>query len=161
MAILNVDDCVARRAPGRLIRRIDKLMPPYIESKFNGAGPSYVQWIALKMVRDGVSENAGELAHELGITTGATTRLIDALEGRGLLARERGGDDRRVVRLVITDAGEEIIEVLHGHVVDAWNDVIVDFTQDEAATLAALLVKLLSAVERVTGVKPIETEAAE
>ncbi|MGK6321278.1 MarR family winged helix-turn-helix transcriptional regulator [Sphingomonas sp. DT-204] len=135
-----------------MVRRIDKIMASYVESKFDDElGLSFLQWVALKVVRDSAVTNAGELARELGITTGATTRMIDVLEMRGLMTRDRGTDDRRVVRLAITPEGRDIVEKLHGQVVPAWNEVLADFTQEEVDTLVELLLKLVTAAERVSG----------
>ncbi len=160
MARLTLENCAANQSPGRLMRRIDKLMAAYVESRFEGADVSFQQWVALKVIRDGIAGNAGELARELGNTTGATTRLIDALEGRGLLARDRGCEDRRVVKLLLTDEGEAAVYALQHAVVDAWNEVLVDFEQSEVEGLVRDMVRLLAAVERVTGAHHIK-EAAE
>ena len=151
MAVFNLEDCATSRAPGRLLRRIDKIMSTYVESKFEDLDLSFQHWVALKVVRDGVVGNAGELARDLGITTGATTRMIDVLETRGLIARDRGGEDRRVVRLAVTPAGNDAVVKLQRHVVSAWNEAMADFTQDEADVLVNLLIKLLAAAERVAG----------
>jgi DNA-binding MarR family transcriptional regulator len=151
MAVFTLEDCAASRSPGRLLRRLDKIMSTYVESKFDGFDLSFQQWIALKVVRDGVVGNAGELATELGITTGATTRMIDLLESRNLLTRDRSAEDRRVVQLAILPAGREAILNLQDHVVSTWNEVLADFTQAEAETLVALLIRLLAAAERVAG----------
>ena len=151
MAVLHLEDCATNRAPGRLLRRIDKIMSAFVESRFETLDISFMQWIALKVVRDGAAANAGELARDLAITTGATTRMIDVLEGRGLLVRDRGAADRRVVRLSITDAGREAVVTLQDHVVGAWNEVLAEFPQDEVDMVIGLLIRLLAAAERVTG----------
>ena len=155
MARLTIDNCAAQQAPGRLMRRIDKLMSAFIESRFDTHDLSFQQWVALKVIRDGVARSAGDLARELGNTTGATTRLIDALEARGLLERDRGCADRRVVQLVLTEAGEALVLALQLSVVDAWNEVLADFEQSEVERFVASMVRLLAAVERVTGAETI------
>jgi DNA-binding MarR family transcriptional regulator len=160
MAILSLDDCSANRSPGRLLRRIDKLMTAHVESRFASPDLSFMQWVALKVVRDGAAGNAGELARELAITTGATTRMIDVLERRGLIERDRGAADRRVVRLAVTEAGMASIAALQGNVVAAWNEVLVDFEQAEVDRVIADLMRLLAAVERVVGTD-VAMEAAE
>ncbi len=40
------------------------------------------------------------------------TRLLDRLEARGLVARERGREDRRVVKTCITEKGLRVLEEL-------------------------------------------------
>ncbi|WP_298689537.1 MarR family transcriptional regulator [uncultured Sphingomonas sp.] len=160
MAILSLDDCSANRSPGRLLRRIDKLMTAHVESRFASPDLSFMQWVALKVVRDGTAGNPGELARELSITTGATTRMIDVLERRGLIERDRGAADRRVVRLAVTEAGIASIAALQGNVVAAWNEVLVDFEQADVDRVIADLMRLLAAVERVVGTD-VAMEAAE
>jgi DNA-binding MarR family transcriptional regulator len=160
MAILTLEDCSANRSPGRLLRRIDKLMSSHVESRFAAQDLSFMQWVALKVVRDGAAGNAGELARELAITTGATTRMIDVLERRALIERDRGAADRRVVRLAVTDAGRAAIAELQSHVVAAWNEVLVDFEQADVDRMIADLMRLLAAAERVVGADAL-MEAAE
>ncbi len=109
---------------------------------------------------EGIVGNPGQLARELGITTGAATRLIDVLEARSLLERDRGDADRRVVRLMVTPAGREKVFALQPLIVNAWNEVVADYSQQEAADMVAMLVKLLAAAERVAGdLPPVEREA--
>jgi DNA-binding MarR family transcriptional regulator len=44
------------------------------------------------------------------------TRLVDRLSRRGLVARVRGRQDRRVVEVAITDKGREVLKSLDPHV---------------------------------------------
>jgi len=50
----------------------------------------------------------GELATRLGVTEKGVTGLADRLEEHGYCQRERGTADRRVVRLRLTDQGEQL-----------------------------------------------------
>jgi len=160
MARFTLDDCAAQKSPGRLVRRLGKLTTSYVEALFDGVDLSFTQWIALKVIRDGLVTNAGELARELGITTGATTRLIDGLEERGLLERDRCCVDRRVVKIAVTEAGSEAVVRLGARVVDAWNLLVADLDQAEAEAFVATLTKLLARAEMLTEALQ-QTEAAE
>ena len=150
MASFTLDDCAASKSPGRLVRRVAKLTTSYVESLFDGVDLSFVQWVALKVIRDGLVTNAGELSRELGITSGATTRLIDGLEERGLLERDRCCEDRRVVKVAVTDSGRDAVVRLGARVVDAWNLLIADLDQREAEAFVATLTKMLATAERLT-----------
>jgi len=58
----------------------------------------------------------GELAEKLLVTGGNVTYVMDRLEGRGLVARYRSEEDRRVVHAKLTPAGHKLIsEVFPGH----------------------------------------------
>ncbi len=147
------DICVGPRSPGRLVRRLAKLAIHYVETRlearFRELDLSFTQWIALKVIQSGVVTNAGELARELDITTGATTRLLDTLEEHGLLSRDRGSSDRRVVKLVLTDAGREITSALMPDVVGAWSDIFEAVDQEEADAFLATLGKLFDRVAQL------------
>lgn len=148
MRRFSIADCSSSVSPGRLIRRIDKTMTVWIDDRLAAHGLSYSQWVALKLVADGYASNPGMLARDLGYSTGAVTRLIDGLEQRGLMARDRAAGDRRVVSLVLTDEGAAQLNALAPEVLDPWNDVLEEFNDDEGELLVGLLNRLLKAAER-------------
>ena len=58
----------------------------------------------------------GDLAEKLLVTGGNVTYVMDRLEAQGLVARERSGNDRRVVRAHLTTKGQATIQgVFPGH----------------------------------------------
>ncbi|WP_158899706.1 MarR family winged helix-turn-helix transcriptional regulator [Burkholderia sp. L27(2015)] len=158
MAKLTTEDLTSERSPGRLLRRIHKLLVTRVDSLFDDEQLSITQWTALKLIRDGLVTTAGELARSLGIATGATTRLIDSLEEIGYIKRDLGSSDRRVVRLVLTKSGEakhaERVPVM----VASWNEILADFKKQEAEQLIHLLTKLHDSMERVVAASSREDE---
>ncbi|MDF0490690.1 MarR family transcriptional regulator [Sphingomonas sp. H39-1-10] len=151
MARLTIEDCATQRAPGRMLRRLEQDIKTLLERRFAVEDITFTQWIALKVVRDGAISNPGELARELNITTGATTRLIDTLEERGLILRDRNAEDRRVVGLKVTPAGEAMVAKIGQIVVAGWNELIADFEEDEVTQFASMLSRLLVVAERMLG----------
>jgi DNA-binding MarR family transcriptional regulator len=59
----------------------------------------------LMTLKRGTCTTPASLARHLGMDTGLMTRMLDRLETRGLLRRSRDTGDRRVVNLVLTEAG--------------------------------------------------------
>jgi DNA-binding MarR family transcriptional regulator len=57
-------------------------------------------------------ETLTELARLAGISTAAVTGLIDRAEARGWIVRFRVADDRRMVRVELTQRGRELVEGL-------------------------------------------------
>ena len=53
------------------------------------------------------------LAPLLGVTPGTVTNLTDRLNGKGYVIRERGEEDRRVVNIIPTEAGLELVEKIN------------------------------------------------
>jgi DNA-binding MarR family transcriptional regulator len=50
-----------------------------------------------------------DLAGDAGITPSTATRILDALERRGVVRRARSLEDRRVVAVSLTDLGRELL----------------------------------------------------
>jgi DNA-binding MarR family transcriptional regulator len=61
-----------------------------------------------------VNRNEGssllDVAHHMGLTPPSTSRLVDGLTARGMMAREDHPADRRRVRLTVTGRGLAILE---------------------------------------------------
>jgi DNA-binding MarR family transcriptional regulator len=84
-----------------------------------------------------------DLARELGLTPSGVTRLLDGLEGDGLVEKGTCARDARVTYAVLTDAGAVRLEASscshEGSVRSLFEE---RYTPDELETLTALLDKL-------------------
>ena len=97
--------------------------------------------IILAMQR-GLASTPFELSKILSVDTGLMTRMLDKLESNGLLERSRDPEDRRVVNLTLTAAGQKTaarIPEIAPHVLNAR---LRKFTKAEFAELNRLLRKL-------------------
>jgi len=90
----------------------------------------------------GITQQA--LAARLEITTMSVCRLVDALEGKGMLERRRDESDRRVRRLFVTDKTEPFIEKVLARIEEISGDFLVPLSRDERQTLESLLGRILS-----------------
>lgn len=71
-------------------------------------GLSLPQWVILSCLwRDG-SLTLGELSDLIGTGLPATSRLIDRMTERGLVTRSRDAKDKRIARIVVTEAGQAL-----------------------------------------------------
>lgn len=50
-----------------------------------------------------------QLAHQVGLDSSSLVRVVDLLEGRGLLRRETDSTDRRSKALILTDEGVGVV----------------------------------------------------
>lgn len=83
-----------------------------------------------------------EIGSKLLKSSGNITVVIDNLEKRGLVERERGVEDRRQVFVSLTPEGKDLIErVLPGHVAAIVAEMSV-LTPEEQETLADLSKKV-------------------
>ena len=77
----------------------------------NGAdgGLTLSQYGLLEGLADRRSARVQELAGAAGISASTATRILDALERRGIVRRTRSSRDRRAVSVSLTDLGEELL----------------------------------------------------
>ncbi|NML97304.1 MarR family transcriptional regulator [Paraburkholderia sp. RP-4-7] len=97
----------------------------------------------LMSLRDSVATTPFELSKLLGIDTGLMTRMLDKLETKGLLERSRSIEDRRVVNLKLTKAGEAVAGRLPEIAPVVLNGRLRKFTKTEFQELRRLLYKFL------------------
>lgn len=71
--------------------------------------------LALKGIPKGVRPKIGEVAERLQIQHHSTVELVNRLSERGLIKRQRGGNDRREVLLSLTPKGEKVLRDLSLH----------------------------------------------
>lgn len=93
-----------------------------------------------------------ELAQTEALAQPTVTQLIDKLEGRGLVARARSGEDARVVMVEVTPAGTEVFEEVRGEIRGNMREALADLPDAEltelvhaSQTLGALIETLLPA----------------
>src|ERR1700685_1886880 len=118
----------AQNSIGYLVKRAHSLMLDVMEPLLEERGFSFVQYVILAWLRDGIAVNPTELCAQYRHDSGAMTRIIDQLAERGLLERIRRARDRRKVELQLTPAGREAIEGLIPLVVEKLNLALADFS---------------------------------
>lgn len=124
------------QAKGRITAAIDAEMAPY---DITGA-----QWITLLHLSCTEVETAGELCKRACVDTGSMTRMLDRLETKGLVQRMRCTDDRRVVRLHMTPAGEKLAALMPEIASRVLNHHLRGFTRDELELLKSLLRRIIA-----------------
>ena len=86
----------------------------------------------------------GGIAGLLDVSGATVVQMVDHLEARGLVVRERDATDRRAYRLLITDRGQRLLEAASGPAVALLADRIGDEQSPTRRDLVRLLRLLLS-----------------
>jgi DNA-binding MarR family transcriptional regulator len=142
-----VEGFTAKGSLGFLVRRAQKLMSQQAEQVFEGRDLTLSQWIVLKMIDEGSVVTPGDAARLLGHNTGAMTRLVDHLEGQGLLVRRREPGDRRLVSLALTPAGESTAKAWAGEMAGFFDELLAGFSPEEVETMIDLISRLVDRLE--------------
>ena len=154
-----VSTYTAQMSVGYLVKRAHSLMLDIMEPVIEQRGFSFVQYVVMSALRDGIAMNPKVICTQFRHDSGALTRIIDQLAERGLLERVRRDRDRRKVELQLTPAGREIIESIIPLVVDKLNEVLVDFSKAEVQELLRLLVKLNTTLQEHVDSSSVAAEA--
>src|SRR5260370_26668899 len=111
----------AQSSIGYLVKRAHSLMLDVMEPLLEERGFTFVQYVILSWLRDGIALNPKDICFQFRHNSGALTRVIDQLAQRGLLERIRRDRDRRKVDLHLTAQGRETIRSLIPLVVEKLN----------------------------------------
>ncbi|BBB26890.1 MarR family winged helix-turn-helix transcriptional regulator [Amphritea japonica] len=77
-------------------------------SRRTGLTPA--QLMVMQTLRESLQLTTGELAKEMALTQATVTSILDRLEKKDLIARQRGTEDKRKVWLSLTDDGVELMK---------------------------------------------------
>ena len=127
---------------GYLVKRAHSLMLDIMEPLIEQHGFTFMQYVVLAALRDGIAVNPKDICSHYRHDSGALTRVIDSLADLEFLERVRRDRDRRKVELQLTPAGRKTIESLMPLVIDKLNELLVGFTKTEVQELLRLLLKL-------------------
>jgi len=128
---------------GYLINRLAQTVTRELDRRMADLGLTDAQWKPLLMLHQGECSTAADLSRMACHDTGAVTRLLDRLEAKGLIRRLRSAEDRRVVNLELTEAGEKIAAEVPKIIIGLANQVLVGFSPDEFAQFKDLLGRAL------------------
>lgn len=99
--------------------------------------------LASLSVEPGISQQT--LSERLLVHRSAMVGLIDELEKRGLVSRERRAENRREHALLLTDEGRALFEKVRQPSIDYERAFLEPLSDEEAETLVGLLTRLAEA----------------
>lgn len=132
------------RSVGALLKRVLDSVRAHVDHHLADHDLTHAQWVPLFKIAKGESDTMAALAREMCLDPGAMTRSIDRLEAKGLLQRVRSEEDRRVVKLVLTEAGRDTARRVWGVLADVLNLHLAGFDPAEVDLLMGLLERMLA-----------------
>ena len=107
------------------------------------------QWGALSLLlaQDGLT--IGTMSHIRGVDAPTGTGIIKRLEQNGLVERRHDREDRRVVKVYLTDEGRDIVNTLSSPVEQFDQSVKRGFSEGEYDRLLAQLQQIIANVSEI------------
>jgi DNA-binding MarR family transcriptional regulator len=134
-----------------LLRTADRVTG-YVEAPMKSAGLTPTQYNVLRILR-GMSPQpiaCQEIARRMITRDADLTRLLDRLEARGFIQRERQTDDRRVVHIVITPAGLSLLAELDNVLAEMNKKIFGNLGTERLTALVELLEQVREQVEQAS-----------
>ncbi|HTQ37128.1 MAG TPA: MarR family transcriptional regulator [Steroidobacteraceae bacterium] len=142
---------------GRLIKLVYFSLLRNVDARMQPLELTAMQWEPLLMLALGRADTVAALARECNVDCGAMTRMLDRLEQKQLLQRQRSEHDRRVVNLALTAKGREAAAEIPRVVREELRRHLAGFSAAELQTLTGLLTRMLGN----TNAPPSAREAAQ
>lgn len=107
------------------------------------------QYNVLRILRGAGAEGTScrEIGERMVTKDSDITRLLDRLESRGLISREREARDRRVITARITDEGLRVLAELDGPIAQRHRRQLAHLGEKQVASLIKLLDAVLDSPE--------------
>ncbi len=130
---------------GLLLGRASALKDRLLDAHLVPYGVTAAQFKVLIInARFGIDTPA-EMSRYLSLDSGSMTRMLDRLEHKQLIRRQRSAADRRQVQLVLTEEGQALAARLPVIGANAMNELVGMLEREEIVELERILTKLLQA----------------
>jgi DNA-binding MarR family transcriptional regulator len=101
------------------------------------------QFLILASLVLGSGKSASDICKGISYDAGAMTRMLDRLESKGLIRRDRSQEDRRQILLELTDEGRAAFPRMRDVSMQVLNRFLRGFTKAEARQLESFLTRML------------------
>lgn len=127
----------------RIIRAID-LHSRKLLADYNITGP---QLVCLLSVKEGEPVTPSTIARTVHLSPSTVIGILDRLEHRGLVRRERDSKDRRLVRVSLTGQGKALIARAPSPLQDKLAEALGSLPEEEQSMIAESLDRVVEMME--------------
>lgn len=128
----------------RLTRRVHRIQKRHLERSGLGATPARSRLLRV-LAQYGSPPSMAELARRLEVVPRAVTTLVDGLEANGTVRRVPDPDNRRVIRIELTDEGRRTLKELRRARRAAAEEILAPLDPAQREVLGELLTALIDA----------------
>jgi DNA-binding MarR family transcriptional regulator len=142
------------------LRRITQALDTHSKALEGSAGLTLSQVLVLSALRPETAPlSAGYLAQRVSLTQGTLTSILDRLEAKHLVTRDRAAEDRRRVLVTLTPCGHEVLAAappaLQAHFVQQFQRLPAHRRRQVVTALEDV-----AAMMRVPEAQPVQVSAA-
>ena len=144
-SVIPQDDVAVRmlRALRRILRAVD-IHSHHLSSRYGVTGP---QLVALLTIVDEGDLTTTEIGHHIHVSASTVVGIVDRLERKGFVRRVRDSEDRRKVRVVATEQGEQFVRDAPSPLQETVLAGISGLSELERSTIALSLERVVDMME--------------
>jgi MarR family transcriptional regulator, multiple antibiotic resistance protein MarR len=145
--VYRLDDYQMSESVGYLLKRSYLSLSVGLDQELAPYDLTHPQFSILMILKEHNCLTAADLARATGADTGAVTRMLDRLEAKQIIQRERSCEDRRIINIQLTEAGKMVVAKMPVVAINVLNRRLQHFDAAEIDTLKTLLRKLLQPID--------------
>ena len=121
------------------LRRIMRAMDVYSRQLAGSHGLTGPQMLCLREIATRGALTTGALAQAVALSPATLTGILDRLEVRGLVSRERRPEDKRRVLVSLTAVGRQMSQELPSPLQDRFSERMTELSADEQQAIRVAL----------------------
>jgi MarR family 2-MHQ and catechol resistance regulon transcriptional repressor len=133
--------------PFLVLMQTSKAIQERIRDEMNKNKLSITEFSVLEVLYLKGKQTIHQIGGSILISSGSMTYVIDKLEQKGLLNRSPCPDDRRVIYVTLTNAGNNLMKNIMPQHQELINDMFGSLNNEEAQLMVNLLKKVSKRVE--------------
>lgn len=142
--LYSADTYQSQESLGWLLNRLKQSIVHHADKRLCLHDMTVAQWGPMMRLRLAGPKSTLQLGRELDMDAGALTRLLDRLEAKGLVRRERSSSDRRVVNVSLSEEGERVTAEVPAVLSDVFNAHLAGFSHEEWRMLISMLQRMIA-----------------
>ncbi len=139
----------------RALRRITRSVSLHSRQLAACSNITAPQLVCLRAVIDHGPLTATAISREIHVSASTVVGILDRLEDKGLIRRERGREDRRIVFVTATDAGRQLAIDTPSPLQQKLSEALKALPEPEQASITSSLERIVDLMES-GGVAPPE-----
>jgi MarR family transcriptional regulator, transcriptional regulator for hemolysin len=119
-----------------------------VDRRLKNLGVSQASWMTIAVAAKAASPlSQSELADRLAVEGATMVAMIDRLVSAGFVVRELSETDRRIKRVVLTDAGHRLYDAVKSEATAVRKELLAQVDPKDLATAAAVLESLQRVID--------------
>lgn len=132
-------DVLAPHSFGYRVKLLSQLQSRKFQEHLDPFGLTPFHWVVLCCLWQENGLAISSLSEKLQQVGGTLTGVLNRMEERGLVFRQRDAQDRRILRIWLTDSGRSLQSILPPILLGLREQTMKGFTEDERQQISALI----------------------